>query len=369
MKPARSWERMTRLSNRPATNSSTRVDGVLARDDRRDELDEMLDRDRVEEVQTEHVLRAAGGHRELHDRDRRGIRSDDGIVVLEDLVDVGEEIELLVERLDDGLDHEVTVAEVADVGGEEDTGEHGVALHLVDLLRPYSTRERVLDAHQAADAVLTSVSHTITSAPARAQTSAMPEPMSPAPTTPTRSIPTSALSLTLCCDQFRGSSVWIDNSVSDSSGDAIEARTAADGIGLLGDPLEHNRANSSRTRSSRRSRELPGRHEMTAMRGDRVDELVEAAAFGGDRGDDRRRPFAACSPSMSMPWRSRTVASVPPRSALFTTNTSPTSSRPALLAWIASPQPGVTTTIVVSAVPAIATSTWPTPTVSTSTHA
>ena len=33
------------------------------------------------------------------------------------------------------------------------------------------------------------------------------------------------------------------------------------------------------------------------------------------------------------------------------------------------PQPGVTTTIVVSAVPAIATSTWPTPTVSTRTHA
>ena len=64
------------------------VDGVLARDDRRDELDEALHRHRVEEVQTEHVLGAAGGHRELHDRDRRRVRSDDGIVVLEDLVDV-----------------------------------------------------------------------------------------------------------------------------------------------------------------------------------------------------------------------------------------------------------------------------------------
>ena len=41
---------------------------------------------------------------------------------------------------------------------------------------------------------------------------------------------------------------------------------------------------------------------------------------------------------------------------------------PALLACTASPQPGFTTTTVVSASPATSTSTWPTPTVSMSTQ-
>ena len=66
--------------------------------------------------------------------------------------------------------------------------------------------------------------------------------------------------------------------------------------------------------------------------------------------------------------RSRPVSSVPGRSALLITNTSAISSRPALLAWTASPHPGFTTTTVVSAAPATSTSTWPTPTVSISTH-
>src|SRR5690606_15381708 len=66
--------------------------------------------------------------------------------------------------------------------------------------------------------------------------------------------------------------------------------------------------------------------------------------------------------------RSRAVSSAPGRSALLTTNTSATSMSPALLACTASPQPGLTTTIVVSACPATSTSTWPTPTVSSSTQ-
>ena len=102
------------------------------------------------------------------------------------------------------------------------------------------------------------MSQTITWDPARAQTSAIPAPMSPAPTTPTRSIPTSALPLSLVCDQFRGSSVWIDNSVSDSSSNAIEARSAADDIGLLGDPLEHYRAQLVPNAQFAPLHELPG---------------------------------------------------------------------------------------------------------------
>lgn len=68
-----------------------------------------------------------------------------------------------------------------------------------------------------------------------------------------------------------------------------------------------------------------------------------------------------------MPWMSRTVASAPSRSALFTTKTSAISRMPALTAWIASPMPGASSTSVVSASEATSTSACPTPTVSTST--
>ena len=56
---------------------------------------------------------------------------------------------------------------------------------------------------------------------------------------------------------------------------------------------------------------------------------------------------------------SRRVSSTPLRSALLITKTSAISIRPALLACTLSPQPGFTTTTVVSALPAISTSTWP----------
>ena len=65
-------------------------------------------------------------------------------------------------------------------------------------------------------------------------------------------------------------------------------------------------------------------------------------------------------------WRmSRTVASAPSRSALLTTKMSPISRMPALAAWMPSPMPGASSTMVVSARPATSTSDCPTPTVST----
>ena len=88
MNPARSCERITRLPRTPLDDtSSARSAASGARDDRRDELDQVLHRHRVEEVQTEHVLGALGRHRELHDRDRRRVRRQDRVVVLDDLVE------------------------------------------------------------------------------------------------------------------------------------------------------------------------------------------------------------------------------------------------------------------------------------------
>jgi hypothetical protein len=46
------------------------------------------------------------------------------------------------------------------------------------------------------------------------------------------------------------------------------------------------------------------------------------------------------------------------------TNTSATSISPAFMAWMLSPDSGTSTTTLVSAVPAISSSLWPTPTVS-----
>ena len=73
---------------------------------------------------------------------------------------------------------------------------------------------------------------------------------------------------------------------------------------------------------------------------------------------------AASGPSEIMDSRSATVRAASARSALLTTRTSATSKNPALLAWTVSPHPAGTTTTVVSAVVAISTSDWPTPTVS-----
>ena len=78
------------------------------------------------------------------------------------------------------------------------------------------------------------------------------------------------------------------------------------------------------------------------------------------------QPSPSNGPDSSSIWsRSRRVDSTPPRSALLIANTSAISISPALLACTLSPHPGLTTTTVVSALPATSTSTWPTPTVST----
>src|SRR5690606_37605562 len=64
---------------------------------------------------------------------------------------------------------------------------------------------------------------------------------------------------------------------------------------------------------------------------------------------------------------SRASRSAPGRSALLITNRSAISMSPAFIAWIESPDSGTSTTMVVSAAPAMSSSDWPTPIVSTST--
>jgi magnesium-transporting ATPase (P-type) len=130
-------------------------------------------------------------------------------------------------------------------------------------------------------------------------------------------------------------------------------------------------ASSTRSRSRRRSARPPVDSRwrrwaaMASHNGSAPSPVGPAEATVATTGG-RHAPRSDRSSMLS---RSRTVCWAPWRSALFTTKTSPISMSPALLAWTASPQPGLTTTTVVSAAPATSTSTCPTPTVSTTVQA
>ena len=269
-------------------------------------------------------------------------------------------------RLDDGFDHELTVAEVADVGGERDAREHRVAARRRRACsrapRGRATYSMLLAA--CVERSSGSMSHTITWDPERAQTSAIPEPMSPAPTTPTRSMPTCSPLADAVAQSIRREHPWPQ-----CTDRALRRRLGRATLSKRG-PLQmasacfasHSRTiarNSSRTRSSRRCRELAGRLEMRAgARRWRRASSSSPRPRWRPSSSDRRRTSSRCSAELEHAARGRGPSpSTPPRSALLTTNTSPISSRPALLAWTASPHPGLTTTIVVSAAPAISTST------------
>jgi hypothetical protein len=77
----------------------------------------------------------------------------------------------------------------------------------------------------------------------------------------------------------------------------------------------------------------------------------------------RLRPGAGAA-SSPPPGQAR----APGRSALFTTNRSAASMRPAFMVWMESPDSGTRTTTVLSAAAAMSSSLWPTPTVSTRTR-
>ena len=68
-----------------------------------------------------------------------------------------------------------------------------------------------------------------------------------------------------------------------------------------------------------------------------------------------------CGASDSTPRISRTIVSVSGWSALLTTMTSGISMTPAFSAWIESPEPGISTSTIVSAWSMMSTSAWPTP--------
>ena len=140
------------------------------------------------------------------------------------------------------------------------------------------------------------------------------------------------------------------------------------------EPLLDARGAPARGASRARDGVEAARFEVRAVRLDRVERRrsTPVAARGAAR-DDRRDPRQPASPlaraERAHVHRLLEVDAAggrrPGRSALFTTRTSATSSRPAFIAWMPSPAPGQSTTSTVSAAATTSYSAWPTPTVST----
>ena len=113
---------------RPLTRSKMSSAG----DDGLDDLDELHDRCRIEEVHADDPLGVARGNGDLGDRQGGGVGREDGVLV-DDLVELGEDVLLQVEVLRHRLDDELAVLEVVEVRGELHARDEGRLVLLGEL--------------------------------------------------------------------------------------------------------------------------------------------------------------------------------------------------------------------------------------------
>jgi hypothetical protein len=126
-----------------------RVDGVgglVAGEQRGNDLDQREHRDRVEEVEPDDVVRPARGHGQLHDRDGRRVGRQHRVVGLDGGVELPEHPELDVLSLGHGLHDQLAVGELAEVGHEAQTTVHRTGRRLVELAPLHRLGQRALDA-------------------------------------------------------------------------------------------------------------------------------------------------------------------------------------------------------------------------------
>ena len=112
---------------------------------RGDDLDERLHGRRVEEVDPEDAFGPRGGLGEADDRHRRGVRGEDRGRVGDDLVELGEDRLLDVLVLARGLDDELPVGEIGDVGGEPQTRQRRLRLGGRELALLHGLGQGLLD--------------------------------------------------------------------------------------------------------------------------------------------------------------------------------------------------------------------------------
>ena len=163
------------------------VDGLVGRGQRPDDLDEAHHRRRVEEVDAHHLRRALGGHGQLHHREGGGVGGEDALG-LHDVVEAGEELLLHRQVLHHRLEHEVAVVQRVQVVGGGDPAPISLAAVSSSLPRSTCLASDFSSAATMASALACCRERRITSTPALAATSAMPDPMIPDPTMPSVAI-------------------------------------------------------------------------------------------------------------------------------------------------------------------------------------
>jgi hypothetical protein len=162
------------------------LEDVVVGDDGADDLDELHHGRGVEEVHADDTrLGCLRGDRELGDRQRRGVRREDRVIG-DDGVDRREELLLQRQLLGDGLDDELAVGQVLQVGR---VGDPALAdsrrSSAVILPRATARSMELARTPLPRSSAVPSTSTATTSMPARAKISAMPAPMTPSPMTPT----------------------------------------------------------------------------------------------------------------------------------------------------------------------------------------
>ena len=179
--PARSLLRMTRLPQHLGGERARSLQRDVARHEAGDQLDESQHRHRVEEVDADHLLRPLGGGAELHDRDRAGVAGQDRSIGGDVAVELAEDVDLHALVLDDGLDHQLAIGEVGELGGEAQSATAASRCTSVSLPADRPRSSDFTSRARPASAAASFTSRTSTSNPARAHTSAMPEPIRPQP--------------------------------------------------------------------------------------------------------------------------------------------------------------------------------------------
>ena len=169
------------------------------------------------------LARPGGGRAQPHDRDGGGVGGQDGVPG-QDQVQLAQHRGLDRLDLDHGLDRQLPVGELLQVLGEADPAQR--RLGVTSLILPALTARFRDTAIRSRPRLRPSAfsSATITSSPPRAQTSAMPDPIWPTPTTPTRSITdasgsgfTAHTALVVRTTGYRWHRVWIIKGTQQSS--------------------------------------------------------------------------------------------------------------------------------------------------------
>ena len=143
MNPA--WSRTsTTVLPQVSANSRASATVVVGRRDGPHDLDQRHRGRGVEEVDAADLVRSTGLHRHLDDGKGRRVRGEDRRVAT-DAVELGEEVLLGCEVLDDRLQHEVALGELAEVGHRADPTEHRGALGVLEAALLDLAPERLLE--------------------------------------------------------------------------------------------------------------------------------------------------------------------------------------------------------------------------------